>query len=82
MKARISAIVQKWLSQPILIAIALVLGAIVGALTAFFGQVLLAVSALRDAHPIYWIPGLAIIGVAIVLCYRKFGKNTDRIPIL
>ena len=78
MKARISAFVQKWLSQPILIAIALVLGAIVGALTAFFGQVLLAVSALRDAHPIYWIPGLAIVGVVIVLCYRKFGKNTDR----
>ena len=78
MKARISAFVQKWLSQPILIAVALVLGAIVGALTAFFGQVLLAVSALRDAHPVYWIPGLAIVGVVIVLCYRKFGKNTDR----
>ena len=78
MKIRINAFVQKWLSQPILIAVALVLGAIVGALTAFFGQVLLAVSALRDAHPIYWIPGLALIGVAIVLGYKKFGKGTDR----
>mgnify|MGYP002624039427 CR=1 FL=1 len=78
MKARLNALVQKWLSQPILIAVALVLGAIVGALTAFFGQVLLAVSAVRDANPIYWIPGLALIGVAIVLGYRKFGKGSER----
>ena len=78
MKARLNAFVQKWLSQPILIVVALVLGAIVGALSAFFGQVLLAASALRDANPIYWIPGLALIGVAIVLAYQKFGKGSDR----
>ena len=78
MKARLNAFVQKWLSQPILIVVALVLGAIVGALSAFFGQVLLAASALRDANPIYWIPGLALIGVAIVLGYQKFGKGSDR----
>ena len=66
MKARLNAFVQKWFSQPILIVVALFLGALVGALTAFFGQVLLAVSALRDAHPLYWIPGLALIGIAIV----------------
>ena len=78
MKMRISAFVQKWLSLPILTVTAIVLGAIVGALTAFFGQVLLAVSAVRDAHPLYWIPGLALIGVAIVLGYRKFGKGTER----
>ena len=78
MKMRIQAFIQKWLSQPILIAVALVLGAIVGALTAFFGQVLLAVSALRDANPLYWIPGLALIGVAIVLGYQKFGKGSER----
>ena len=78
MKMRINAFVQKWLSLPILTVTAIVLGAIVGALTAFFGQVLLAVSAVRDAHPLYWIPGLALIGVAIVLGYRKFGKGTER----
>lgn len=77
-KARISAFVQKWLSLPILTLTAIVLGAIVGALTAFFGQVLLAVSAVRDANPIYWIPGLALIGVAIVLGYKKFGRGTER----
>ena len=78
MKMRISAFVQKWLSLPILTVTAIVLGAIVGALTAFFGQVLLAVSAVRNAHSLYWIPGLALIGVAIVLGYRKFGKGTER----
>ena len=78
MKARIQAFVQKWLSLPILTIVAIFLGALVGALTAFFGQVLLAVSALRDTHPIYWIPGLALIGVLIVLGYQKFGKGTER----
>ena len=78
MKVRIQAFVQKWLSLPILTIAAVVLGAVVGALTAFFGQVLLAVSALRDANPIYWIPGLALIGVVIVLGYQKFGKGTER----
>ena len=78
MKARINAFVQKWLSLPILTITAVALGAIVGALTAFFGQVLLAVSAVRDANPLYWIPGLALIGVAIVLSYKKFGKGTER----
>ncbi len=78
MKVRIQAFVQKWLSLPILTIVAVLLGAIVGALTAFFGQVLLAVSAVRDANPLYWIPGLALIGVAIVLGYKKFGKGTER----
>lgn len=78
MKARFSAFVQKWLSLPILTIAAIALGALVGALTAFFGQVLLAVSAVRDANPLYWIPGLALIGIAIVLGYQKFGKGTER----
>ena len=78
MKARMAAFVQKWLSLPILTLVAVILGAIIGALTAFFGQVLLAASALRDAHPVYWIPGLALAGVAIVLAYRKFGKGSER----
>lgn len=78
MKARFSAFVQKWLSLPILTIAAIALGALAGALTAFFGQVLLAVSAVRDANPLYWIPGLALIGIAIVLGYQKFGKGTER----
>ena len=78
MKAKIREFVQKWLSTPILTAVALVLGAIVGVLTAFFGSGLLYFSNLRDAHPLYWIPALAIAGVLIAFAYKKFGKGTER----
>ena len=77
-KARIKEKVMHWISQPVLVAVALVLGAIVGTLTAFFGQVLDRVGAIRDANPLYWIPALALGGVAIVLTYRKFGKGSER----
>lgn len=77
-KARIKEKVMHWISQPVLVAVALVLGAIVGTLTAFFGQVLDRVGAIRDANPLYWIPALALGGVAIVLTYKKFGKGSER----
>jgi H+/Cl- antiporter ClcA len=77
-KARIKEKVMHWISQPVLVAVALVLGAIVGTLTAFFGQVLDSFGAIRDANPLYWIPALALGGVAIVLTYKKFGKGSER----
>ena len=77
-KAKVKEKVMHWLSQPILIAVALVLGAIVGALTAFFGSILQNVTAIRDANPLYWIPALALGGIAIVLTYRKFGRGSER----
>ena len=77
-KARVHEKIKHWLSQPVLVGAALVLGAIVGMLTAFFGQVLQRVSEIRDANPLYWIPALALGGIAIVLTYRKFGKGSER----
>ena len=77
-KAKVHEKIKHWLSQPILVGAALILGAIVGALTAFFGQVLQRVSEIRDASPLYWIPALALGGIAIVLTYRKFGKGSER----
>lgn len=77
-KARIKEKVMHWISQPVLVAVALVLGAIVGTLTAFFGQVLDRVGIIRDANPLYWIPALALGGIAIVLTYKKFGKGSER----
>ena len=77
-KARIKEKVMHWISQPVLVAVALVLGAIVGTLTAFFGQVLDRVGIIRDANPLYWIPALALGGVAIVLTYKKIGKGSER----
>lgn len=77
-KAQIKEKLARWFSQPVLVAVALVLGAIVGTLTAFFGQVLDRVGAIRDANPLYWIPALALGGVAIVLTYKKIGKGSER----
>lgn len=77
-KAKIREKIRHWLSQPVLVGAALVLGAIVGMLTAFFGQVLQRVGDIRDANPLYWIPALALGGIAIVLTYRKFGKGSER----
>lgn len=77
-KAQIKEKLTRWFSQPVLVAVALVLGAIVGTLTAFFGQVLDRVGAIRDANPLYWIPALALGGVAIVLTYMKIGKGSER----
>ena len=65
-KAKVKEKVMHWLSQPILIVVALVMGAIVGALCAFFGSILQNVSDIRDTHPLYWIPGLALAGLVIV----------------
>ena len=77
-KAQIKEKLARWFSQPILAIAALFLGAIVGTLTAFFGQVLQRVNDIRDMHPVYWIPALALAGVVIVFTYKKVGKGTER----
>ena len=77
-KAQIKEKLARWFSQPILAIAALFLGAIVGALTAFFGQVLQRVNDIRDMHPVYWIPALALAGVVVVFTYKKIGKGTER----
>ena len=77
-KAQIKEKLARWFSQPILAIAALFLGAIVGTLTAFFGQVLQRVNDIRDMHPVYWIPALALAGVVIVFTYKKIGKGTER----
>lgn len=77
-KARVSGFFKKWFAIPVLTLIAAAMGAAIGALMAFFGQVLLAAGGLRDAHPVYFIPGLALAGVAIVLAYKKWGKGAER----
>lgn len=77
-KAQIKEKLARWFSQPILVVAALLLGAIVGVLTVFFGQVLQRVGDIRDAHPLYWIPALALGGIAIVFTYKKIGKGSER----
>ena len=77
-KARVKEKLKKWFSLPVLTVLALVMGAVVGALTACFGDILLKLTDLRSTHPLYFIPFLAGAGALIVFAYHKFGRYTDR----
>ena len=57
---------------------AIPIGLIIGAIDAIFGRALLAIGSFRDAHLIFLLPFLALAGLAIVFCYKKWGKNTGR----
>lgn len=59
-------------------AVAIPIGLIVGAIDAVFGRMLLAIGSFRDAHLALLLPFLALAGLAIVFCYKKWGKNTGR----
>ena len=59
-------------------AVAIPIGLIVGAIDAVFGRMLLAIGSFRDAHLIFLLPFLALAGLAIVFCYKTWGKNTGR----
>lgn len=55
--------------------IALFIGAVVGIIDAFFGNVLLRITSFREEHYIYLIPFLGIAGLLIVFLYERFGKE-------
>ena len=77
-KARIKEKLLKWLATPTFVVIGITLGAVIGALTACFGDISDKLSAIRDANPLYFIPALAIGGAAIVFAYKKWGRWTER----
>ena len=77
-KARIKEKITKWLATPTFVVIGITLGAVIGALTACFGDISDKLSAIRDANPLYFIPALAIGGAAIVFAYKKWGRWTER----
>ena len=77
-KERIKEKMKKWLATPTFVAIGITLGAIIGALTACFGDISDRLSAIRDANPLYIIPALAIGGAAIAFAYKKWGRWTER----
>lgn len=77
-KARIKEKITKWLATPTFVVIGITLGAIIGALTACFGDISDRLSAIRDANPLYFIPALAIGGAAIAFAYKKWGRWTER----
>jgi H+/Cl- antiporter ClcA len=77
-KARIKEKITKWLATPTFVVIGITLGAIIGALTACFGDISDRLSAIRDANPLYFIPALALGGAAIAFAYKKWGRWTER----
>ena len=77
-KARVKEKLLKWFATPTFVMLGIVLGAVIGALTACFGDISDRLSAIRDANPLYFIPALAIGGAAIVFAYKKWGRWTER----
>ena len=77
-KARVKEKMLKWLATPTFVVIGITLGAIIGALTACFGDISDRLSAIRDANPLFLIPALAIGGAAIAFIYKKWGRWTER----
>ena len=77
-KARIKEKITKWLATPTFVVIGITLGAVIGALTACFGDISDRLSALRDTNPLYFIPALALGGAAIAFAYKKWGRWTER----
>ena len=77
-KARVKEKMLKWLATPTFVVIGITLGAIIGALTACFGDISDRLSAIRDANPLFLIPALAIGGAVIAFVYKKWGRWTER----
>lgn len=77
-KARVKEKLLKWFATPTFVLLGIVLGAVIGALTACFGDISDRLSAIRDANPLYFIPALALGGAAIVFVYKKWGRWTER----
>ena len=61
-----------------LCAVAAAVGVAAGALAAVFGRGLLAIGAVRDAHPGRWLPFLSLAGAVIAWCYRRWGSRAGR----
>ncbi len=77
-KARVREKMLKWLATPTFVLLGIALGAVIGALTACFGDICDRLSAIRDANPLYFIPALALGGAAIAFAYKKWGRWTER----
>ena len=57
---------------------AILMGILVGALDALFGEVLILITQFRGQHIALLLPFLAVAGLAIVYIYQKFGKNSSK----
>ncbi len=58
--------------------LALGIGAVVGAVDALFGRGLIYITEIRDLHPLYFLPFLALAGLLIVYLYQHYGKDSQK----
>lgn len=58
------------------LALASIIGVIVGALDALFGRVLLFISAVRSEHVVWLVPFLGFAGLLSVLLYKKVSEES------
>lgn len=61
----------------VLIAVAVPTGIAVGAVDAVFGQVLLYLGAVRDAHTAWFLPFLGLIGALMAWAYKRYGAGCE-----
>lgn len=78
MEERLHRVWQSYGGVIVLGAVGIPIGVAVGAIDAVFGRVLIAIGAVRDAHPFWFVPFLAAAGALIAWSYLRFGKNTGR----
>lgn len=78
MKEKLYARVAAYKVILVIIAAAICIGIVVGTMDAVFGSVLLLVTSMRDRHPYYFIPFLALGGIVIVYCYKTFGGRSEK----
>ncbi|EPV37065.1 voltage-gated chloride channel family protein [Streptococcus sp. R4] len=60
----------------LVLGFSLLIGGVVGAITAVFGRVLLFLTAFRSDYIAYLLPFLSIVGLFIVFVYQKFGGKS------
>jgi len=57
---------------------AVLIGALIGAVDALFGRILLEITDIRSRYTLYLLPFLAVAGVVIVFCYEKYGAGSQK----
>ncbi len=62
--------------KSIFLLVAAMIGIIAGALCAFFGRVLLAITAFRSSHVIWLLPFLGVAGALTIFAYQKISKES------
>lgn len=78
MNHRVKRMYQTYKGLFILGLLGIPIGLVIGGIDAVFGRVLLAITDLRDGHPMQLIPFLALAGALIAFCYLKFGGKSSK----